>query len=832
MNHSLTSIFAASSLGLLYAHADLVSHYTFDETSGTTAVDSGPAGLDGTIGSNVILGTAGKFGTAFTFQNDASQNGVVDMGNASPLFSAISTNQTLTISAWLKWAAGGTRDSAIFLGDDTASNRYLDVGTASGTGGIYGRIRDGVNTGFSDLNPLPPSPLNDGEWHHVAYTLDAANDVAQLYIDGTLISRTEGTPAVTLPSIFNNFEVGRLGRSAPTDAFEGSIDELRIYDTVLLSGEIAILADLPVGDPSLQLEPAITFDTGGDPQTLQVPFSNLGATQTLSLTDPDPITISGFDASFFEVVSYDDDLAPGASGVITLNFDPDISGLYTVTLSVATNDSLEPVKEIEVMVNVEAMDPVAAVDPLSIDFGSFDESPTSQTQTVTITNNGTENDLILYDVEFTGDPAFTANDPASSTVLPGQSVDVEVTFSPPPGSEGTFTGTLVIDTNSDGEFLFSIPVTAEVKVANPDASLVSLFTFDDAAELGEDTGSFANDGTPMGDAQWSAMARVGAGALLLDGTGDLVDLGVTSGVDYTTSLLSDSDGFTVACWARVPTTATAARTRFFSAYANGAATLTEGWGVGQRSATRQMVGTSYGVYDYLSPADTTPLPGSWRHYSYIFRNSPVNRVDFYVDGVLVHSQNTNTSGINEASTVGFAIGALGRSTAFEGFEGFLDDLRIYSRELTTGNIVDLFEAAPELTGYDEWAAGFGLDSESNGSPTADPDGDGLANSIEFVLGSSPVSGAGSNLPTVDRVDETLVLVYQRELEASAEGFVDRVEFSDDLREGSWTTAVNDVDGVTVAVEVVDAETEQVTVTIPATRSRRFARLSVTEPVQP
>ena len=226
----------------LPARAALVSHYTFDESTGVTAADSGPAGADGVIGSNVTLATPGVFGTSFTFNNDASQNGIVDMGNATDLFSAITTSQSITVSVWMSWTTSGTRDSAIFLGDNTASNRYLDVGTVAGTTGVYGRIRDGVNSGFADLTPTPTLALNDGGWHHIAYTADAVNEVTRLYVDGQLVSESTATPAVTFPSVFNNFEVGRLGRSSPTDAFAGSVDELRIYDSILTESEIAALA--------------------------------------------------------------------------------------------------------------------------------------------------------------------------------------------------------------------------------------------------------------------------------------------------------------------------------------------------------------------------------------------------------------------------------------------------------------------------------------------------------------------------------------------------------------------------------------------------------------
>ncbi|RYD22279.1 MAG: LamG domain-containing protein [Verrucomicrobiaceae bacterium] len=230
------------------ARAALISHYTFDELTGTTAVDSGSAGVNGTIGTNVTLGTPGVFGTAFTFKNDAAQAGVVDMGDATAVFAAINTSQTLTISLWVNWTGAGVRDSIVFLGDNTATNRYLDVGTVTATNGFYGRVRNGVNSGYPDITPTPTTGLNNGQWQHIAYTVDAAADITQLYVNGVLVGST--ATAVTLPSIFNNFEVGRLGRSAPTDAFAGSIDELRIYDTVLSGQDIAALA---VPEPSFSM---------------------------------------------------------------------------------------------------------------------------------------------------------------------------------------------------------------------------------------------------------------------------------------------------------------------------------------------------------------------------------------------------------------------------------------------------------------------------------------------------------------------------------------------------------------------------------------------------
>lgn len=356
MKNRLISAIAMAIASARLLQAAPLSRYTFDETSGTTAIDGGISLSNGTIGSNVTKGAEGLFGKAFTFSDDISQAGVVDMGNATGLFTQLATSRAITISVWLKWTNSGVRDCAVFLGDNTAANRYLDIGTVSATGGIYGRLRNGTNSGFPDLTPVPAAPLNDDRWHHVAYTADAVSNVTQLHVDGILVGTTTA-PAFSFPSPLNNFEVGRLGRNSPTDAFAGSVDELRIYDTVLSADEIRTLAEGPPADPSLSVTATVSLTSNGQPGELLIPFSNAGATRTLMLTGQAPVSISGPDTGYFQVSGFDNNVAPGASGNIRLHFDPTLSGggvrSYSAALTIATNHSGQPTRTVGVQVIID-----------------------------------------------------------------------------------------------------------------------------------------------------------------------------------------------------------------------------------------------------------------------------------------------------------------------------------------------------------------------------------------------------------------------------------------------------------------------------------------------
>ncbi len=112
-------------------------------------------------------------------------------------------------------------------------------------------------------------------------------------------------------------------------------------------------------------------------------------------------------------------------------------------------------------------------------------------------------------------------------------------------------------------------------------------------------------------------------------------------------------------------------------------------------------------------------------------------------------------------------------------------------------------------------------------PTADPDGDGIANLMEYVLADGdPVVPSVSILPTVASVGDNLVLSYTRNDESEA----------DTTQVGQWTTDLTDPTGwndvTPVVVNENGALADDMTVTVPksnAVNGKLFLRLKVTMP---
>lgn len=146
---------------------------------------------------------------------------------------------------------------------------------------------------------------------------------------------------------------------------------------------------------------------------------------------------------------------------------------------------------------------------------------------------------------------------------------------------------------------------------------------------------------------------------------------------------------------------------------------------------------------------------------------------------------------------------------------------------TTGNLLELVYTP---TPFGAWASSKGL-SGSAAAFDADPDHDGTANGLEFILGTEPnpaTPGASTpaNLPQCSVSNGDLVLTYTRHDQSV--GYPVTVEFSETLDSSSWTTAVDPANATISTVDGTPFDTT--TVRFPMNgRPKLFARLKAATP---
>jgi len=181
--------------------------------------------------SGVEIGSFSNTETAalnFT-SNPSNLTDSINCGNDSSL----DIDDKLTIELWINLEYTGTNFPFLSKGyyeDPAYSNNYeFETGDSGsklafrwGTLSDDNRILSSVNHGF-----------NAGEWHHVAVTVDAENDVLTFYSDGSQLGASTTFNGI-LP-INNSYLIIGDGFGA---YFKGFMDEVRIYNRILSASEI------------------------------------------------------------------------------------------------------------------------------------------------------------------------------------------------------------------------------------------------------------------------------------------------------------------------------------------------------------------------------------------------------------------------------------------------------------------------------------------------------------------------------------------------------------------------------------------------------------------
>jgi len=201
------------------ASADLVAHWTFDETSGTVARDSSGNGLDGTLQGDPQW-TAGRVGGALDFDGSGDY---VDCGN-NTLFDI---TDELTVAAWVNLrSVPGDWRAVIAKGDDAW--RLATWGAAQTMNFAWtGAGRDYQNVGST-------TALAFGEWYHVCGVYSTA-DGGRMYINGVEEAFTADILGITTGS----YPVYIGDNSQATGRFwDGLIDDLRLYSRALSAAQV------------------------------------------------------------------------------------------------------------------------------------------------------------------------------------------------------------------------------------------------------------------------------------------------------------------------------------------------------------------------------------------------------------------------------------------------------------------------------------------------------------------------------------------------------------------------------------------------------------------
>ena len=229
--------------------------YHFDEGANITVGDSAGSNGGSLIGSPLPQWIApGYLGSAaLSFSGNGAYNSTTSQ-SAVQLNSNLATllGSTSTLDVWVKTTQVGNQThwmAPAITGSEQSGGAYdINWGTIDATGriGLYVGDSGGVYS---------TNPINDGQWHNIAMTRDASTGIIQIYVDGVLNGTgTSATGAET--SQFSRIgELTDVANDGVTitggNYFNGQLDELRLYNQVLVANDIASISRAPSA-PTLQ----------------------------------------------------------------------------------------------------------------------------------------------------------------------------------------------------------------------------------------------------------------------------------------------------------------------------------------------------------------------------------------------------------------------------------------------------------------------------------------------------------------------------------------------------------------------------------------------------
>jgi len=216
----------------------LVAAYGFSEGSGTTTADASGNSNTGTL-NGTSWTAAGRAGNALAFNGSSA---FVDLGNGATL----QLTGSMTISAWIRAAAFPVDDAAIVSKRTGSPNQGFQLDTTVDRGPRTIGFKLTSATGAL-MARYGATTLQVNQWYHVAGVYDAAAQTLDVYLNGAF---DNGTLLGTVTSTQQNSALNvNIGRRAGTSgfAFNGIIDEVRIYNRALTQAQIQTDMGTPTG---------------------------------------------------------------------------------------------------------------------------------------------------------------------------------------------------------------------------------------------------------------------------------------------------------------------------------------------------------------------------------------------------------------------------------------------------------------------------------------------------------------------------------------------------------------------------------------------------------
>jgi hypothetical protein len=566
----------------------------------------------------------GKVGGAFNF------DGTVYI---QVLDSAALKLSHMTAEAWVAPAAPGY-NAVIACGSSTSNDDTWYLG-----------VTNGFPQFLSHSNDLlaAPSAIPMNQWTHLAISFDGT--AKRLYVNGRPVASKSGLGTLIYdPAPVPVTIGGGWALNAPTDVFNGWIDEVSLYDRALTDGEIFDIYNADIAGKNAAA-PYITTNSPLPDATIDTGYTQ----QLATVLGSAPVTFALSAGALPPGMT----LSPG--GVVSGA--PTAPGVFDVTVT-ATDASGNAAAKLYVL----------TVGPLVVPPPPGPQITTQPALATAIVGRG-------YTQAFTctgGTPPVSYTLAVASVTPPGLTLTSAGVLSGTPTMAGGFAFTVVA---TDAAGLFDEqPCTVQAYQSAPaPAGMLGWWKAEDNAL----DSAGANNGVLRGGAGYAA-GEVGQ-AFSLDGATGCVQIPDTPALRPTS--------LTVEAWV-LPDSITGVRVVFAKPLGSGSSDSYVVWL--NSGILNGQVCDATGCTQLSAPAALTA--GAWYHVAYTIDDSAKQQV-LYVNGVQVASAAATVSPGYDTQPL-----FLGRDTENTQpnyfLQGRIDEATLYNRALTLAEIASIYNAGP------------------------------------------------------------------------------------------------------------------------------------------
>ena len=605
----------------------LVGAWGFDAGNGTTAADQSGNNNTGTV-SSATWSTIGKYGGALSFNGGSSFVSVPDS-------SSLDLTTGMTVEGWVKPSAGGgwqtllvkERPGELVYG--LYANTDANKPQSQVTIGTTARLLDGTTA------------VPAGLWTHLAATFDGTTQ--RLYANGTQVAQL--AVSGTIMTSDSPLKIG--GNAIWGEWFNGLIDEVRVYNRALTAAEIQTDMNTPISNPDSTppSAPGALTATGGLAQatlTWGAASDNIGVTRY----NVHRSTTSGFTPSTANRIAQPTGTSYTDTGLTPGTY------FYKVTAEDAAGNTGPASNEASAVATADTTPPTAP--------SGLTASGSSGQAALSWTAATDAGGVVRYNVH-RGTSSGFAPSVANRVAQPTGTSYTDTGL-----TAGTYYYKVTAEDAAGNVGPASNEATATV-TAPATVGLVAAYGFDEGSGTTTADQSGNGNGGTLANTTW---AGAGAGkygnALSFNGTSSLVTVAHSSSLNLTTAV-------TMEAWVR-PTTVTGWRTVMLkerSGY--------YGWAMYGNTDSNRPSANVYTSTDHDLRGTAQLAANTWTHLAATYDGSVIA---LYVNGT--QAATVLASGSIISATGSLRIG--GNTIWGEYFNGLIDEVRVYNRALTAGEI--------------------------------------------------------------------------------------------------------------------------------------------------